>query len=316
VDRLITAAAEQSELTRVSTSFRVGVPQLHKDVDRAKVLSMPVPLGDLFSTLQAALGSAYVNDFNKFGRTYRVSLQANAQFRDNVDDVRRLNVRNAAGDMVSLGSLMTIEESFGPQVIRRFNLYPSANVTGSAAPGQRSGQALQVMKKLAKREFPDTIGFEWSGVILVVPLGLLGTVAAISWMAMDNNTYVQIGVVLIVSPVSKNAILIVEFAWDLRMQGKSITEAAVEASRMRFRPLRMTSFASISGVLPLLFAEGAAAASRRSLGTAVCGGIVTSTILAIFFTPVFYLIFQWLSERFTRKSDGDEGQEAQPKVVA
>lgn len=335
VNNLLAAAAEEKQLQRVSSTFRAGVPQLFADVHRDEVLSMQVPLGEVFTTLQSALGSIYVNDFNKFGRTYRVTLQAESKFRDNVDDVRRLNVRNAAGDMVSLGSLMTIDEAFGPQIIRRFNLYPAANVTGSAAPGVSSGQALQLMAGLAKENFPEAIWFDWSGVsyqesqskgeeiyvfslailivylvlaflyeswvlpfavILVVPLGLLGTVAAISLMGMDNNTYVQIGVVLIIALASKNAILIVEFARDLRMQGRSIRQSAIDAARMRFRPILMTSFAFILGVLPLVVATGAAAASRRSLGTAVCGGMLTSTVLAVFFTPVFFVVFQWISE--------------------
>jgi HAE1 family hydrophobic/amphiphilic exporter-1 len=335
VNELTSAANSQPELARVNSTFRAGVPQLFADVDRAKVLSMQVPLGEVFTTLQTALGSAYVNDFNKFGRTYRVTLQADAPFRDNVDDVRRLNVRNADGDMVSLGSLMSVEEIFGPQIIRRFNLYPAANVTGSAAPGISSGEALRSMARLADEKLPEAIGFDWSGVslqesqakgeeilifglailivylvlaflyeswvlplavILVVPLGLLGTVAAIAWMGMDNNTYVQIGVVLIIALASKNAILIVEFARELRLKGDSIQKAALDAARMRFRPILMTSFAFILGVLPLVFATGAAAASRRSLGTAVCGGMITSTVLAVFFTPVFYVVFQWLSE--------------------
>jgi hydrophobe/amphiphile efflux-1 (HAE1) family protein len=335
VNKLLAAAADDPQLQRVNSTFRAGVPQLFADVDRAKVLSKQVPLGDVFTTLQAALGSAYVNDFNKFGRTYRVTLQADEPFRDQVDDVRRLNVRNAGGEMVSLGSLMKIDEVFGPQIIRRFNLYPAANVTGSAAPGVSSGEALKKMSRLAAETFPESIAFDWSGVslqeslakgeelyvfglallivylvlaflyeswvlpfavILVVPLGLLGTVASISLMGMDNNIYVQIGVVLIIALASKNAILIVEFARDLRMKGKSIQEAAIDAARMRFRPILMTSFAFILGVLPLVFATGAAAASRRSLGTAVCGGMLTSTILAVFFTPVFYVVFQWISE--------------------
>ncbi len=166
VNNLLVAAAERPELQRVSSTFRAGVPQLYADVDREKVLSMQVPLGEVFTTLQAALGSAYVNDFNKFGRTYRVMLQADAQFRDSVDDVRRLNVRNAAGDMVSLGSLMAIDETFGPQIIRRFNLYPAAGVTGSAAPGVSSGEALKIMGDLAQQSFPETIGFDWNGVSL------------------------------------------------------------------------------------------------------------------------------------------------------
>ncbi len=341
VNKLLAAAATDPQLQRVNSTFRAGVPQLYADVDRSKVLSKQVPLGDVFTTLQAALGSTYVNDFNRFGRTFRVTLQADGPFRDEVDDVRRLNVRNAGGEMVSLGSLMKIDEVFGPQIIRRFNLYPAANVTGSAAPGVSSGEALKKMSRLAEETFPESIAFDWSGVslqeslakgeelyvfglallivylvlaflyeswilpfavILVVPLGLLGTVASISLLGMDNNIYVQIGVVLIIALASKNAILIVEFARDLRMQGQSIHEAAIAAAKMRFRPILMTSFAFILGVLPLVFATGAAAASRRSLGTAVCGGMLTSTVLAVFFTPVFYVVFQWISEAKQRRS--------------
>jgi len=340
VQNVIVLANQNPALARVNTSFRPGVPQLFADVDRAKVLSMGVPLGDVFSTLQAALGSAYVNDFNKFGRTYRVTVQADAPYRNSVDSIRRLKVRNDKGQMVSLQSLVKMEDSFGPQIIRRFNLYPSATITGSAAPGRSSGEALALMDSFAKESLSSSMGYEWSGVsrqesetkggefaifllavllvylvlaflyeswllplsvILVVPLGLLGTVALVWFLGMENNTYVQIGIVLIIALASKNAILIVEFARDLRHKGSSIRESAIEASRMRFRPILMTSFAFILGVLPLVFAEGAAAASRRSLGAAVCGGMLTSTILAVFFTPVFFVVFQWLSEKFSRE---------------
>ena len=342
VNELVNLSNQNPALTRVNSTFRAGVPQLYADVDRARAMSMQVPVGDVFSTLQVAFGSAYVNDFNRFGRTYRVSVQADAPFRDSIDDVRRLKVRNVEGEMVSLGSIMQIQDSFGPQLIRRFNLYPTAAVTGSAAPGQSSGQALQIMEGLANQTFSNAIGFDWTGVsyqerqasggevyvfglavllvylvlaflyeswllplavILVVPLGLLGTVAFVSWRGMDNNTYVQIGVVLIIALASKNAILIVEFARDLRLNGEGIVQAAASAARMRFRPILMTSFAFILGVFPLVFAEGAAAASRRSLGTAVCGGMITSTVLAVFFTPVFFAVFQWLHERVARKPD-------------
>lgn len=355
VNNLVAAASQDPELVRVNSTFRAGVPQLFADIDRDQAMSLQVPLGEVFNTLQAALGSAYVNDFNKFGRTYRVSLQADTEYRDSPDDVRRLKVRNANGDMVSLGSLMSIKDSFGPQIIRRFNLYPSATITGSAAPGQSSGDALKKMEALADQNFPQSVGFDWSGVslqesqakgeeiyvfalavllvylvlaflyeswvlplavILVVPLGLLGTVALVSYMGMDNNTYVQIGVVLIIALASKNAILIVEFARDLRMAGKSITEATIQASKMRFRPILMTSIAFILGVLPLVFAEGAAAASRRALGAAVCGGMITSTILAVFFTPVFYAVFQWISELGGKPEVEKKAESAEVATVA
>ncbi len=342
VQRMIELAATKPELSRVTTSFRPGVPQLFADVDRQKVLSMRVALGDVFGTLQAALGSAYVNDFNKFGRTYRVTLQADSPYRNSVDSIRRLKVRNAEGQMVSLQSLVNMKDAYGPQIIRRFNLYPSATITGSAAPGSSSGDALKLMSSMADEVLSDSLGFEWSGVsrqesdtsggeyaifglsvllvylvlaflyeswllplsvILVVPLGILGTVALVWFLGIENNVYVQIGIVLIIALASKNAILIVEFASERRKSGLSIRDAAIEASRLRFRPILMTSFAFILGVLPLVFAEGAAAASRRSLGAAVCGGMLTSTVLAVFFTPVFFVVFQWLSERFTRKTD-------------
>ena len=335
IEKVLTRAATEKDLLRVSSSFRAGVPQLFADIDRDRAMKMQVPVGDVFTTMQAALGSAYVNDFNKFGRTYRVTVQAEPEFRNEVDDIRKLKVRNARGEMVSLGSVMTIRDSFGPQIIRRFNLYPSATITGSAAMGKSSGEALQIMERLAADELPDTIGFDWSGVslqeknskgeevyifalavllvylilaflyeswilpiavILVVPLGLLGTVAAVALVGMDNNIYVQIGVVLIIALASKNAILIVEFAREVHHQGQSIVDASVNAARARFRPILMTSIAFILGVFPLVFAEGAAAASRRALGTAVCGGMITATVLAVLFTPVFYAICQWIAD--------------------
>lgn len=338
VNKIVAEAQQQPELTRVNSTFRAGVPQIFADIDRARVMSMQVPIGDLFNTMQAALGSAYVNDFNLYGRTYRVTVQADEEYRDSVDDLRKLKVRNTKGDMVSLGSVMDIEDAFGAQIVRRFNLYPSATITGSATPGKSSGEALQKMEQLADESFSDAIGFDWSGVslqeknskgeeiyifglavllvylilaflyeswilpiavVLVVPLGLLGTVAAIWWAGMDNNVYVQIGIVLIIALASKNAILIVEFARELHSSGQSVWEAAVEGSRARFRPILMTSIAFILGVLPLVFAEGAAAASRRALGTAVCGGMITSTVLAVFFTPVFYYVCQRIANRFT-----------------
>ncbi|MGN6543892.1 MAG: efflux RND transporter permease subunit, partial [Aureliella sp.] len=336
VNEIMEAAAKRPELTRMNTSFRAGVPQQYADIDRIKTLSMNVPISDVFLTMQANLGSAYVNDFNKFGRTYRVYIQADEPFRDEPGDIRRLKVRNKEGKMVSLGTLATMRESFGPQIIRRFNLFPTATITGSAVPGVSSGEALKMMEDIFQTHVGDRrIGYDWSGlslqekrtsneslivftfatlmvylvlsflyeswllplaVILVVPLGMLGVVAGISAMGIDNNTYVQIGVVLIIALASKNAILIVEFARELRHEGRSIRDAAIQAARLRFRPILMTSFAFILGVLPLVFATGAAAASRRALGTAVCGGMLTSTILAVFFTPVFFVVFQTLSE--------------------
>ncbi len=281
VNEIMDASAKQPELTRMNTSFRAGVPQQFADIDRVKALSMNVPISDVFLTMQASLGAAYINDFNKFGRTYRVYLQADEQYRDEPGDIRRLKVRNIEGKMVSLGTLTNMQESFGPQIIRRFNLFPCATITGSSVPGVSSGQALTLMEQLFSSRVGDSrIGYDWSGlslqekqtsneallvfafatlmvylvlaflyeswllplaVILVVPRASWVWVAFIAWFGIDNNTYVQIGVVLIIALASKNAILIVEFARELRQEGKSIREAALQAARLRFRPILMTS---------------------------------------------------------------------------
>jgi HAE1 family hydrophobic/amphiphilic exporter-1 len=335
VQRIIDSANSQSKLANVMTSFRPGVPQLYVDIDRVKVKSMEVPLSAVFNALQTNMGSAYVNDFNKFGRTYQVRVQADQAFRTEPRDIERLEVRNVHGDMVPLGSLLTVRRSFGPQIIQRYNLYPTASVRGEPAPGVSSGEALGIMEQLAAAELPRSMGWDWTGeayqekrvggqavwvfafavllvylvlaaqyeswflpwaVILVVPLGLLGSIAAVSIRGFDNNIYTQIGIVLIIALASKNAILIVEYARDLRKQGRSIYDAAVEAARLRFRPILMTSFAFILGVMPLLWAEGAGAAGQQALGTAVFGGMIASTLLAVLFVPVFFLLLQSLSE--------------------
>jgi HAE1 family hydrophobic/amphiphilic exporter-1 len=305
------------------------------DVDRVKVKKLGIPLTTVFQTLQAYLGSSYVNDFNKFGRIYQVRVQAEPQARAQRRDIVRLDVRNEQGDMIPLGSVVDVKTTFGPQVINRYNLYPSASVSGTAAQGYSSGQAIEVMEQIAQRNLSNNMGYEWTGiayeekkvgnqsllifamavllvylvlaaqyeswllpasVILVVPLGLLGAIAAVSWRGLDNNIYTQIGMVLIIALASKNAILIVEFARDLRLAGRSIREAAVEAAQLRFRPILMTSFTFILGVVPLVIAHGAGAASQEALGTAVFGGMLVSTMLSIFFVTVFYVLFQSLSE--------------------
>ena len=248
-----------------------------------------------------------------------------------------LEVRNKNGQMLPLGSLVSVHRTLGPQVINRYNLYPAASVTGEAAPGRSSGDALRIMEQLASQTMPVGVGYEWTGmayqeqkvggeaififsiaillvylvlaaqyeswilpiaVILVVPLGLLGAVAAVAIRGFDNNVYTQIGIVLIIALASKNAILIVEFARDLRRNGASILDAAVRAAGMRFRPIIMTSFAFILGVTPLVFASGPGAAGQQALGTAVFGGMIAATILAVFFIPIFYVVFQRIDESF------------------
>jgi HAE1 family hydrophobic/amphiphilic exporter-1 len=338
VQAIIAEANKSPEIGGVNSTFRSEVPQIYVDVNRVKVKRTDVPLADVFATLQGMLGSTYVNDFNKFGRTYQVRLQAEAKFRESADEIARLQVRNRQGQMVPIGTLATIERTTGPQIISRYNLFPTAAINGAAAPGYSSGQALAKMEQIAREQLPQSMGYEWTAVayqeqrvggqayivfamatllvyfvlaaqyeswflplavILVVPLGILGGAIAVSAKGFDNNIYTQIGVVLIIALASKNAILIVEFARELRLAGRSITEAAIEAAQLRFRPILMTSFAFILGVVPLVFATGAAAASRQSLGAVVFGGMISSTILAVFFVPLFYVVIQWLDEKWS-----------------
>jgi len=337
---LAAAARSQPDISSAFTMYRADVPQVFVDVDRTKVKSLDVPLDNVFGTLQAQLGSAYVNDFNMYGRTFQVRTQADKSFRSDAEQIKRLRTRNARGEMVPLGTVVQVNQTTGPETITRYNLYPSANLNGDAAAGRSSGEALDRMEKLAAERLPPAIGYEWTGmayqekkvsgqmffvfgmavllvylvlaaqyeswtspaaVIFVVPLGLLGAAVAAAWRGMDNNIYTQIGVVLIIALASKNAILIVEYARQLRAKGASIAEAAAQASRRRLRPILMTSFAFIMGVSPLLTAEGAGAASRRALGTAVFGGMIASTVLAIGFVPVFYVIFQHIAEFIGRR---------------
>ena len=350
---VIDEARKSPEIGGASSSFRAGVPQLYLNIDRVKAERMGVMLSDVFATLQANLGSVYVNDFNKFDRTYQVRVQADARFRSDPSRLRRLEVRNRTGQRVPLATLLTPETRIGPQSIIRYNLYPTASINGGAAPGVSSGEALKVMESVAAKVLPRSMGFDWTGiayqekrisgeavfvfalavllvylvlaaqyeswllplaVILVVPLGIFGVVAAVNFTGTDNNMYTQIGVVLIIALASKNAILIVEFARELRLQGRSIHEAAIEAARMRFRPILMTSFAFIMGVLPLVWATGAAAASRRALGTAVFGGMITSTVLAVFFVPVFYVAIQKLIELWNGPPKFISAEELHPSV--
>jgi len=336
VSELVVAGDAQSALANLNSTFRVTVPQLFAEVDREKAKKLDVSLNEVFGTLQAYLGSAYVNDFNKFGRTWQVKVQADHQFRIEPKDIRQLEVRDAEGRMVPIGTLVAVERTLGPQTIQRYNLFPSAAITGQAAPGFSSGQALTLMEQMADRKLPTSMGYEWTGmsyqekkvgsesivvfalaivlvflvlaaqyeswtsptaVILVVPLAVLGTVVALLMRDFDNNVYTQIGIVLLIGLASKNAILIVEFAAEQRKQGLSILESAITAARLRFRPILMTAISSIAGFMPLVIAAGAGAASRQAIGTAVVGGMVAATVMSLVFTPVFYVVMQGLSER-------------------
>jgi HAE1 family hydrophobic/amphiphilic exporter-1 len=338
----------QSGLTGLYSGFRANVPQLFVDVDRVKAKTLDIPLSTVFGTLQAYLGSAYVNDFNRFGRTYQVTVQADPAFRANRHDIQGLDVRTRQGKMVPLGALVSVEESFGPQDVTRYNLYPSAAITGQAAPGYSSGQALELMENMADQKLPPGMGYEWTGVayqekqvgaeamlifalaivlvylvlaaqyeswtsptaiILAVPLALLGTVVALMMRSMDNNTYTQIGIVLLIALASKNAILIVEFARENRAKGQGILEAALGAARLRFRPILMTACSTLLGMTPLVIATGAGAAGRRTLGTAVFGGLVAATVLVVLFAPVLYTMMQRLSEWRSPSQDTDSASD-------
>jgi HAE1 family hydrophobic/amphiphilic exporter-1 len=339
VDEMVHDGNSQTGLSLLNSTYRAGVPQLFVDVDRVKAKTVGVSLHSLFSTLQTYLGSVYVNDFNLFGRTYQVRAQAEPGFRRSAEDIKRLDVRNVKGEMITLGTLLDVRDTIGPQTITRYNLYPAAAITGQAAAGYSSGQALSLMEQMAANKMPATMGYEWTGisyqekkvgneaflvfvlavtmvylvlaaqyeswtlplaVILVVPLALLGSVIAVAIRGMANDVFTQIGIVLLIALASKNAILIVEFARTLRARGKSIVDAAVEAAELRYRPILMTSFAFILGVVPLVFASGAGAASRRALGTAVFGGMISSTLLALLFVPVFFVVVEGFSERIAK----------------
>ncbi|WP_300160769.1 multidrug efflux RND transporter permease subunit [Solidesulfovibrio sp.] len=333
---LIDAGRTQSALTPLNVTYNSSTPQIYADIDRTQVEYKGVSLNSVFNTLSTYMGSTYINDFNKFGRVYQVRAQAESRFRLKAADVLQLEVRNNKGEMMPLSAVTSIKDILGPTVLTRYNLYTSASVYGSAAPGFSSGQALTLMEQMGRDRLPSSMGIEWTNmsyqekkvgneaymifalavilvylvlaaqyeswctptaVILVVPLALLGTMVALMIRHMDNNVYTQIGVVLLIALASKNAILIVEFARERRAKGEDIAQAAVEAARLRFRPILMTSFAFILGVVPLLTASGAGAASQRAVGTAVFGGMLASTILAVLVVPVFYVLVQGFAEK-------------------
>lgn len=337
-DALTIAGGQNPDLTRMFSSFRARVPQLYVDIDRVKAQKLGVPLGVIFDTLGTSLGGSYVNDFNYFGRVYRVYAQAEAPFRESADDITLLKVRNQNGDTLPLDSVATVEDTVGPSAIVRFNLYPAATVTGEASPGLSSGAAITAMRDLSDEVLPVGFGYAWSGqtyqeldagggaaaafamgflivflvlafqyeswttpiaILLTVPLGVFGALAGVNALGLDNNIYTQVGFVLLISMVAKNAILIVEFARDLRLkQGRSIKDAAIEAAKLRFRPILMTAFSFVLGTAPLVIATGAGAASRRSLGTAVFFGMLLATVVGVVFVPVFFYLVQSIAEKF------------------
>ncbi len=339
-DHMVQEANAAPEIDDAFTAFRANVPQLSLRVDRAQAATLNVDVGDVYNLLQSSLGSTYVNLFTRFGHNYMVYVQADPQHRLNTDGIKQLFVRSQSGDMVPVGALAEIKPSLGPTAISLYNLFPSATINGAPAANSNSGQALTALESIALKILPAGVSFEWSGlayqeklvgssayfifalaillvyfalagqyeswitpvaVILAVPLALLGTVAALLSVGLANNIYVQIGLVLLIALSAKNAILIVEMAREGRAAGKDMIEAVVGASKARFRPILMTSFTFILGVLPLVLASGAGASARRSLGIAVASGMLASTCLAVLFVPAFFVVLQTWSERKTNK---------------
>jgi multidrug efflux pump len=350
--RMMVNGSQTPGLDQVFTTFTAGVPQLFVDVDRVKAKSMNVALSDLYDTLQIYLGSLYVNDFNRFGRTYQVTAQADAHFRLRPDDIRKLKTRNGAGDMVPLGTLVDVRETTGPDKVIRYNMYPAADINGITKPGVSSGQAIALAQQLAAKELPPGMGYEWTelslqeqmagntilfifplcvllvfltlaaqyeswslplAIILIVPLCLVSAIGGVWLMHQDNNIFTQIGLIVLVGLASKNAILIVEFARQLEDAGRSIMEAAVEAARLRLRPILMTSLAFILGVVPLVRATGAGAEMRQALGTAVFFGMLGVTFFGVFLTPVFYVVIRKIT---TRRRTTQPNSAAAPTVPA
>ena len=337
---IIEAGQKRPELVGLFAYFSVDTPGLYIELDRTKTKTQGVAISDVFQALQSYLGSLYVNDFNLFGQVYKVFIQADQHYRNTVDDISRLYVRNNKHDLVPLDTLVDVTQIVGPETITHYNLYRSAEIDGDNAPGYSSGQAMAAMEELADQYMPAGMGFEWSGisyqeikagnlaplifslslvfvflflaalyeswampfmVMLAVPLALLGAMSAQWLRGLQDDIYCQIGLVMLIGLASKNAILIVEFAKQRREEGMPIQEAAMTAALIRLRPILMTAFAFILGVFPLVIASGAGANSRHSLGTAVFGGMIVSTLLSLIIVPVFYVIIEGLRERGSGK---------------
>jgi HAE1 family hydrophobic/amphiphilic exporter-1 len=342
-DKMIEYGNQQPSLQHLMTSFRATEPQLYAPISRVKAESLGVSVGDATDALQTYLGSSYVNLFTKFGQVFQVYVQANSQARSNIAEARNLYVRNKSQEMVPIGTLTDFSPALGPSIISLYNLYPSANIYGVSPKGYSSGQSIQTMEALAKAVLPKGMSYEWTGttyqekmagnlsyyifllslilvylilagqyeswvtpasVLFSVPLALLGTVVALLLLKLANNMYTQIGILLLIALAAKNAILIVEVAREEReIHKKSIVDAAVTGAKIRFRPILMTSFAFILGVMPLVFASGAGANARRSIGIAVASGMLASTCLAVVFVPAFYVWLQHWQERKTSKKN-------------
>ncbi len=336
----IGAAYATNVLQGVYSTYQINVPQIDLDVDRVKAKSLGVSLSSLYETLQVYLGSLYVNDFNQFGRTYQVVAQADSKFRDGADDIRRLKVRNERGQMVPMGTLVTVREAFGPDRVMRYNGYPAAEINGAPAPGYSSGQAEAFIEGLVKQTLPPGMAYEWTEltyqqriagntamyifplcillvflvlaaqyeslslplvILLIVPMTLLSAMVGVLLKGSDNNIFTQIGLIVLVGLACKNAILIVEFAREKQREGQDPVSAALEACKLRLRPILMTSIAFIAGVYPLVISSGAGAEMRQAMGVAVFSGMIGVTVFGLFLTPVFYVVIMKRVGRSTAK---------------
>jgi multidrug efflux pump len=327
-------AYQAPELTGQFSSFQINVPQLYADLDRVKAQQLGVSVTDVFDTLQIYLGSLYVNDFNAFGRTFSVRVQADAKFRAHPEDIGQLKVRSQNGQMIPLSALLKVETTAGPERTTRYNGFLAADINGAPAPGYSSGQAQAAVERIAAETLPPGITFEWTdltyqqilagnsgviifplalllvflvlaaqyesltlpiAIILIVPMGILAALTGVWLTGGDNNIFTQIGLVVLVGLSAKNAILIVEFARELEFEGHSPVKAAIEASRLRLRPILMTSMAFIMGVVPLVVSTGAGSEMRSAMGIAVFAGMIGVTVFGIFMTPVFYVLVRKLA---------------------
>jgi multidrug efflux pump len=334
-DEIVAAANDTPGLQGITNSLRANAPWLYLDLDRAKCMSLGIPLSNVFNTLQVYLGSYYVNNFNEFGRSWQVNVMADAAFRHRIDQIKQLKVANSKREMVPLSTLLRVRDTSGPLQLARYNMYSAAAITGNLAQGTSSGEGIALMQEICEKKLPASMAYDWTdltymqldagntamyvfalavvfvflvlaaqyeswslplAVILVVPMCLLCSITGVAMAGMDVNIFTQIGFIVLVGLASKNAILIVEFAKQQYEQGQPRFEATTEACRLRLRPILMTSFAFILGVVPLVVAFGAGAEMRRTLGTAVFSGMIGVTLFGIFLTPVFYYVITWFGK--------------------
>nr|MBA3816507.1 efflux RND transporter permease subunit [Parachlamydiaceae bacterium] len=333
--QFIAKAKERPELSSLISTIDANAEQVFIDLDRSKARSLDVPINQIYSTLQSLFASYYVNNFNKFGRVYRVIIMADPKWRLTPSDIEQIYVKSTKGKMIPLSALITLKNAAGPNLVSRFNTFAAAKINGSAAPGYSSGEAMTAMREVAKEMLPDDMSFDWGGesyqenatsgsssymmiagllmvflilaalyekwslplaIVLAVPFGIFGALMSVWMMGMNNDVYFQIGLITLIALSAKNAILIVEFAVIKHQEGMSFLEAAIEAGKLRFRAILMTSLTFIFGVIPLVLSTGAGANSRHSVGTGVLGGMIAATFLAIFFVPLFYRIISELTQ--------------------